>query len=65
MTFEFVNDEATDTVTFTFSSPSWPNGVVCEYSGAFATDDFVYGILPDPEETGKDDFWIDAITVTS
>ena len=65
MTFEFVNDEASDTVTFTFSSPSWSNGVVCEYNGAFAVDEFVYGILPDPCNSGCDDLWIDAITVTS
>ena len=65
MTFEFANDEASDTVTFTFSSPSWPNGVVCEYNGAFDVAEFVYWILPDPHNTGTDDFWIDEITVTS
>ena len=65
VTFEIVNDVASNEVTFRFSSETHPEGVECVYQDAFGDTGFVYGMLPDPGNTGVDDFRIESITVTS
>ena len=63
VTFEIVNDVASNEVTFRFSSAT--QSEECVYSEAFDDTDFVYGLLPDPSNSGKDDIYIHSITVTS
>ena len=63
VTFEIVNDVASNEVTFRFSSAT--QSEECVYTESFDDTDFVYGVLPDPEISGVDDFYVYSITVTS
>ena len=65
VTFEIVNDVASNEVTFRFSSDTHPEGVECVYHDAFDDTAFVFGMLPDPNGAAKDNFYIHSITVTS
>ena len=60
MTIEIVVGD--DDVTFRFSSDSV--SAECTYSDTFADGDFVFGMLGEPEDGDKDNFYIESIDVS-
>jgi len=63
VTFEIVNDVPSNKVTFRFSSSS--QSEECVYSDYFGATGFVFGMLPDCDYSGEDDFYIYSVTATS
>lgn len=63
VTIEIENDVAANEVTFRFSSASV--AAECVYSDTFSGSEFVFGILPEPENGDKDNFHIHSIGVTA